>query len=300
MASWRKRRAGRHALAGRLCSCGAVRRGMRNGLGVYIWPDDAIYCGQYHNSAKHGHGAFVLPEESHLGQWSNELKHGHGVSISESSAEWGFFHEGMHARLSSHHLWGHHAKQSLLQASLASRSAQAAILQAANLRSQHKSAADQFIDNSSCTSTSMGLGVCTAHTSACLRREATITEVNQTILLPLGQHLERLLLSNSAVWDGGGIENVESFESKRPSRATTKAHTKSAGNPWLYWPSVLVGILVVASVSKWYILESGGMRGFRLKNGSEQRLTLQRRSALWATHWSPGTESKAARWARGR
>ena len=58
---------------------GNYKRGLRDGMGLYVFKNGARYLGEWHKGKKHGFGKFYYPDGStYDGEWKNDMKNGYG------------------------------------------------------------------------------------------------------------------------------------------------------------------------------------------------------------------------------
>jgi len=63
---------------GRLIYSGDYLHGVKNGPGIYYFPDGSVYKGQWKNDTMNGKGLMEYPDGStYFGDWKDGKKHGH-------------------------------------------------------------------------------------------------------------------------------------------------------------------------------------------------------------------------------
>jgi hypothetical protein len=71
-----------------------------HGFGIFIWPDNRKYIGDFQKDKRHGFGIFIWPDAKvYYGYWSNSKQQGKGIIInSASQKKLGEFKDGNRER----------------------------------------------------------------------------------------------------------------------------------------------------------------------------------------------------------
>lgn len=72
-----------------------------DGMGVFIWPDNRKYTGEYKDDKKEGYGIFEWADKrKYKGYWSNGKQHGEGEFFNPKEGVWkkGIWNDGKRVR----------------------------------------------------------------------------------------------------------------------------------------------------------------------------------------------------------
>ena len=72
-----------------------------DGTGVFVWPDQRKYTGEYKNDKKEGYGVFEWADgRKYKGFWMNGKQHGEGEFYNQKEDQWkkGVWNDGKRVR----------------------------------------------------------------------------------------------------------------------------------------------------------------------------------------------------------
>jgi hypothetical protein len=72
-----------------------------DGMGVFVWPDNRKYTGEYKDDKKEGYGIFEWADKrKYKGYWSNGKQHGEGEFFNPKEGAWkkGIWNDGKRVR----------------------------------------------------------------------------------------------------------------------------------------------------------------------------------------------------------